>query len=105
LNESRAKKPIMKKINFSTSACRYCRFYEPEGRRGGSCQLLGVSVDSSWKACNFATSPFETTLEKLENILQLETSIALDSLERALPQEIDATIKGKHPKMAAPKKE
>lgn len=95
----------MKKINFSTSACRYCRFYEPEGRRGGSCQLLGVPVDSSWEACNFASPPFETTLEKLENILQLETSIALGSPKRVIPQKIDAKIDGNHPKMAAPKKE
>lgn len=95
----------MKKIDFSTSACRYCRFYEPEGRRGGSCQLLGVPVDSSWKACNFASPPFETTLEKLENILQLETSIALDSPKRVISQKVDAKIEGHHPKMAAPQKE
>ncbi|NJL51519.1 MAG: hypothetical protein HC930_03625 [Hydrococcus sp. SU_1_0] len=99
----------MKKINFSTSACRFCRFYEPEGRRGGSCQMLGVPVESSWKACNFASPPFETTLEKLENILQLETSIALDSPERVIPQKVDAKIdakvEGNHPKMAAPKQE
>jgi hypothetical protein len=95
----------MKKIDFSTSACRYCRFYEPEGRRGGLCQLLGVLVDSSWKACNFASPPFETTLEKLENILQLETSIALDAIERVISQKVDAKIDDTHPKMAAPKKE
>lgn len=95
----------MKKINFSTSACRYCRFYEPEGRRGGSCQLLGVPVDSSWEACNFASPPFETTLEKLENMLQLETSIALDSPERVIPHKIDLNVEGNHPKMAAPQKE
>jgi hypothetical protein len=105
LNKSRAKKPIMKKINSSTSACRFCRFYEPEGRRGGSCQMLGVPVESSWEACNFASPPFETALEKLENILQLETSIALDSSERVIPQKIDAKIEGDYSKMAAPKKE
>lgn len=69
----------MKEINFSTSACRYCRFYKPEGRRGGSCQMLGVPVQSSWKACALASSPFETTLKKLEDIFHLETAISLQS--------------------------
>jgi len=68
----------MKEINFSTSVCRYCRFYKPEGRRGGSCQILGVSVESSWKACNLASSPFETTLKKLEDIFHLETETSVN---------------------------
>ena len=72
----------MNEINLSISTCstcRYCRFYEPEGRRGGSCQMLGVSVQSSWEACSLAASPFETTLKQLEDILKLETSVLLDS--------------------------
>lgn len=72
----------MKEINFSTSACRHCRFYEPEGRRGGSCQMLGVPVQSSWKACSFASPPFDTTLKKLEDIIHLETSIKLESKQK-----------------------
>ena len=67
----------MKEINFSTTACRYCRFYKPEGRRGGACQMLGVSVQSSWKACNFASPPFDPTWKQLEEIIHLETSIQL----------------------------
>ena len=69
----------MKEINFSTSACRYCGFYQPEGRRGGSCQRLGVPVEGSWKACVFASHPFETTLKKLEDIFQLPTAVELCS--------------------------
>lgn len=65
----------MKEINFVASACRYCRFYNSEGRRGGQCQMLDVPVEGSWKACTFASSPFETTLQKLEDIFHLETSI------------------------------
>ncbi|MEL6928223.1 MAG: hypothetical protein AAFO95_06290 [Cyanobacteria bacterium J06600_6] len=95
----------MKKLNFSTSACRYCRYYEPEGRRGGSCQLLGVPVESSWKACSFATSPFETTLEKLENILQLETSVSLTSTNTAVEPFSSTDLQGNCPQMLAPKRE
>ena len=62
----------MKEINSLTSVCRHCRSYKPEGRRGGSCQMLGVPVQGSWKACTLASSPFETTLKKLEDIFHLE---------------------------------
>ena len=62
----------MKEINSLTSACRHCRFYKPQGRRGGSCQMLGVPVEGSWKACTLASSPFTTTLKKLEDIFHLE---------------------------------
>jgi hypothetical protein len=82
----------MKEINFSTSACRYCRFYKPEGRRGGSCQQLGVPVESSWKACAFASSPFETTLKKLEDILYLETSISLQSATKLTPKTSEINV-------------
>ena len=81
----------MKETNFLNSACRHCRYYQPEGRRGGSCQKLGVSVDSNWKACVLASSPFDnaldnldttitqldTTLTNLEEIVQLETAFSL----------------------------
>lgn len=69
----------MNEMNLSTSSCRYCRFYKPEGRRGGSCQRLGVPVQSSWKACTFASHPFETTLKKLEDIFQLPNVIEMGS--------------------------
>ena len=87
----------MKKVNFSTSTCRHCRSYEPDGRRGGSCQLLGVPVESSWKACNFASPPFENTLKKLENIFQLETSISLNSTERAIDSLLNINPEGHDP--------
>ena len=73
----------MKEMNCATSACRYCRFYNPEGRRGGSCQMLGVPVQSNWKACSLASPPFETTLKKLEDIFQLETPIEMASNRKA----------------------
>lgn len=93
----------MKKVNLSTSACRYCRHYEPVGRRGGSCKLLGVPVKSSWKACAFASPSFESTLKKLEDIFQLETSISLESTERAIDPLLNIGIRGHRPQMAAPK--
>jgi len=81
----------MKETNFLDFNCRHCRFYQPEGRRGGSCSKLGVSVLSNWKACFLACSPFksalknldttfislEKTLVNLEEIVHLETSLSL----------------------------
>lgn len=72
----------MNETNFSTSNCRYCRFYQPQGRRGGCCQMLGVPVESSWKACTLASSPFPTAVCKLEEIFQLE-SFRLNSLPQS----------------------
>lgn len=41
-----------------TTRCGLCRFYSHEGRRGGLCHQLNVNVDSQWKACCLAESPF-----------------------------------------------
>jgi hypothetical protein len=51
-----------------TSACRHCRHYTPEGRRGGNCQQLSVPVQSHWKACSLAVSPFGPSWENLEDL-------------------------------------
>lgn len=58
----------MKSIKYLTSACRYCRHYNPEGRRGGVCQQLGAPVQASWKACSLAIPPFAPSWETLEDV-------------------------------------
>ncbi len=68
----------MKKANFLTSACRCCRNYTPEGRRGGTCELLGAPVKAGWKACVYACPPFAGTWDSLEEIVHLENSLSLD---------------------------
>jgi len=65
----------MKTLNFPTSACRYCRHYDVEGRRGGMCQQLGVSVRGNWKACSLALPLFTPSWESIEEILQDEKLI------------------------------
>lgn len=70
----------MKSIKFLTSACRYCRYYNPEGRRGGQCQQLGAPVLGSWKACSLALPPFAPSWETLEDVWSLpEVKPALGS--------------------------
>ncbi len=95
----------MNEMNFSTSVCRYCRFYEHQGRRGGSCQMLGVPVQSSWKACAFASPPFETTLKKLEDIFQLDTSTTLDSATKLFPNASGIKIIENNTSVASPQLE
>lgn len=68
----------MKTANFLTTSCRYCRYYNPEGRRGGTCKQLGVPVQSCWKACALAAKPFNSAWEKLEEVVHLEHSLVLE---------------------------
>jgi hypothetical protein len=48
-------------MNFSTNSdltCRFCRHYNPVGRRGGNCQKLQASVEATWSACTLAVTAF-----------------------------------------------
>lgn len=58
-----------------TSACRYCRFYQPEGLHGGACQQLGVSVRSEWKSCQLALPAFANTWENAEELTHRQVEI------------------------------
>jgi len=46
-----------------TSYCRHCRFYTPEGRRGGNCGQLGVTVSGTWRSCSLSMPPFAPSWE------------------------------------------
>ncbi|MFM2060857.1 MAG: hypothetical protein RLZZ507_527 [Cyanobacteriota bacterium] len=61
----------MKPINPVTSACKYCRHYQPEGRRGGMCQQLSAPVQAGWKACSLAIPAFAPSWESLEDAWSL----------------------------------
>jgi hypothetical protein len=61
----------MKNTKSLTSACKYCRYYKLEGRRGGSCQQLGAPVLGHWKACSLALPPFAPSWETLEEVWSL----------------------------------
>ncbi|WP_354634625.1 hypothetical protein [Planktothricoides raciborskii] len=56
--------------NYSTLSCRFCQHYEVEGRRGGICHLLNVSVQGNWQACPLAIRSFVTELIAIETISQ-----------------------------------
>jgi hypothetical protein len=62
---------IMKPNKHLASACKYCRHYQPEGRRGGMCQQLGAPVQAGWKACSLALPAFAPSWETLEDAWSL----------------------------------
>jgi hypothetical protein len=55
-------------------ACRYCKHYAPEGRRGGICGQLGVFVQGQWAACRLVL-PTLGDLESRHEV-PLEPSVA-----------------------------
>ena len=59
----------MKTLNCPVSSCRNCQHYQPEGRRGGHCQQLGVPVQGSWKACSVASPAFTPSWENIRDIM------------------------------------
>ena len=63
--------------NCLTSACRYCRFYRPEGLHGGVCQQLSVSVQSDWKACQLALPAFANIWNNAEELATANRQIEL----------------------------
>ena len=78
-----------------TSACRHCRHYTPEGRRGGVCDLLSVPVQSQWKACSLAVSPFGASWENIEEIgLWQEPTLTLHSAAVTLSEPHACQLRG-----------
>jgi hypothetical protein len=69
-------------MNFLTNSdltCRFCRHYDPVGRRGGNCQKLQASVEATWSACTLAVPAFNRDWES-------PTEIA-----NSIPAQVNAT--------------
>ena len=62
---------IMKRPDLLAPACRHCRHYVPEGRRGGNCGQLNALVQGSWKACSLALPVFSPNWQ-LERMMVLQ---------------------------------
>lgn len=86
------------KVSPATSACRACRYYTPEGRRGGFCQQLSVPVRGSWQACSLAIPPFAPSWEGREEILIWQQEMAI--LRERLPLE-DSPLEVEQPKITS----
>lgn len=83
----------MKSANAPSLACRHCKFYLPEGRRGGNCKKLSAPVQSNWKACTLALPPFAPSWENIDNMMlwpqhaiQLEATLQKPSSDPQVEQ-------------------
>ena len=90
----------MKTLNLPISSCRFCQYYQSEGRRGGMCQQLGVPVRATWKACACAMPTFSSSSsssssswEKLEEIWQDEQLILTEELSVKCSEKSSGTDK------------
>ena len=66
--------------NCITSACRYCRFYRPEGLHGGACQQLNVSVRSDWKACQLGLPAFGNSWENADQLAAANRTVEVPQI-------------------------
>ena len=85
--------------------CGACRFYTPVGRRGGDCSQLSVPVQSDWKTCCLAESPFQKLAKVSDSDINL-TKVAVTEtvVSQALPMPTGrflATEKQPTPKLAS----
>jgi hypothetical protein len=67
----------MKSAQCRVSSCSRCRFYAPEGRRGGQCSQLGVPVNSRWAPCSLAMPVFSAPLVEMKPLDFLPQPIEL----------------------------
>lgn len=79
----------MKPIKPVASACRYCRHYQPEGRRGGMCQKLGAQVQAGWKACSLALPAFAPAWETLEDAWSLPVATPVLAATHSQASDLD----------------
>jgi hypothetical protein len=56
------------------SACRHCKNYRPEGRRGGHCDRFNAFVQGHWESCSLAIPTFSPLL-KVEPLVIVEALI------------------------------
>ncbi|MEB3281478.1 MAG: hypothetical protein VKK42_21405 [Lyngbya sp.] len=76
----------MEASHTSTSCCRCCQHYTPEGRRGGNCSQLHVPVKGGWKACNLAMLAFSMSWEEAHKI------VVLPQKTEAIPETVPVAI-------------
>ncbi|HIK30067.1 MAG TPA: hypothetical protein IGS17_01335 [Oscillatoriales cyanobacterium M59_W2019_021] len=93
----------MKNSNCLISACRSCRYYSHQGRRGGQCQRLGVPVESTWKACSLAFPPFAPSWEHFEDLMSLKSEAAErhESLTPDRAEDVPTPVRASAPAVTA----
>lgn len=62
--------PSMHHATPPISHCRFCKHYNPAGRRGGHCESLGAMVRGNWQACPLAIPTFSPLWSELQEAIE-----------------------------------
>jgi hypothetical protein len=81
----------MKSLEGNISSCRHCSFYRSEGRRGGSCQQLGVPVQGNWSICPLAVPPFQPSWKNLPGMVSWQAFDLDAEVSSPIPLETELT--------------
>jgi len=82
---------FMERVTETISTCRYCHFYQIEGRRGGLCQRLAVPVQGNWKVCAVAALPFAQAQPLRSDPARIETWAGMSALVSTGPSTLTST--------------
>jgi hypothetical protein len=67
-------------VTHSNFSCRYCRYYDFVGHRGGECQRLGVAVQGQWAGCPLMVpnvNPTTRTCSKPPVLSEVQSAVLL----------------------------
>jgi hypothetical protein len=68
----------------SNAVCRNCRFYQPNGHRGGICEQFNVPVSGAWSTCQLALPAFVPSWKTLEDLPSENVMIPVLAEEKSL---------------------
>lgn len=83
-----------------TFLCRHCRYYAPQGRRGGHCNKLSVAVKSQWEACSLVASPFASAWKDFGDIMLWQQKVL--EIQETIVGHVDETVSGELAEVAQP---
>jgi hypothetical protein len=69
----------------SNAVCRNCRFYQPNGHRGGICEQFNVPVSGAWSTCQLALPAFVPSWKTLEDLPAEKALLPVVAEEKSLP--------------------
>lgn len=76
----------------SNAVCRNCRFYQPNGHRGGICEQFNVPVSGAWSTCKLALPAFVPSWKTLEDLPAENVRIPVLAEEQSLPVRMAAPV-------------
>jgi hypothetical protein len=76
----------------SNAVCRNCRFYQPNGHRGGICEQFNVPVSGAWSTCQLALPAFVPSWKTLEDLPAGNVLIPVVAEDQSAPVKRSASV-------------